>query len=149
MRFASTAVIGLLSSASSSLAATAGIKSQCKEQIYLTVTDSTQQSIQYTIAPNGTYSQPLTGQGNSYGITKSPDYYSSSTPKFVFSWTDSTSDHLTYWSVSSVDGNPLNGTAGEGGFDVIFADPTCPEATTYDGKVHTCPDYNNFVIYLC
>lgn len=149
MRFTTTA-ISLISLASTSLAAaTAGIKSECVDPIYLTVTNSTQQSTQYTIAPNGSYSQPITGQGNSYGITKRPDYYSSSTPKFVFGWTDSTSDNLTYWSVSSVDGNPLNGTAGEGGFNVVFADPTCPEATTYDGQVHTCPDYNSFVIYLC
>ncbi|GAB7352678.1 hypothetical protein MBLNU459_g3040t2 [Dothideomycetes sp. NU459] len=149
MRSVSATILSLLSLASTSFAATAGIKSQCNDQVYLTVTNSTQQSTQYTIAPNGTYSQPLAGSGNSYGITKDPDYYSSSTPKFVFGWTDSTSDQLTYWSVSSVDGNPLVGGAGEGGFNVVFSDPTCSGATTYDGQVHTCPDYNSVVVYLC
>ncbi|GAB7352679.1 hypothetical protein MBLNU459_g3040t1 [Dothideomycetes sp. NU459] len=130
MRSVSATILSLLSLASTSFAATAGIKSQCNDQVYLTVTNSTQQSTQYTIAPNGTYSQPLAGSGNSYGITKDPDYYSSSTP-------------------NSVDGNPLVGGAGEGGFNVVFSDPTCSGATTYDGQVHTCPDYNSVVVYLC
>lgn len=128
-----TATATLIGFASTSLAATAGIKSNCNQPIYLTYTDSDAHITSTTIAINGTYSQTLGGKGNQFGIAKNPDYFTPSTPKLVLGFSDST-DKLTYWSVSTVDGNP------EISFLVSASDTSCSTASTIDSQVHTCTD---------
>lgn len=130
-----TATAALFGLATTSLAATVSVKSQCNQPLYLTYTNSSNFNTQYPIAVNGSYSQPLGGKGNQFGITKDPNYFSASTPKFVFGYSDST-DKLTYWSVSAVDGNPFDGS----NFLVSASEPSCTTASTYDGQVHTCTE---------
>ncbi|KAL1297647.1 hypothetical protein AAFC00_006203 [Neodothiora populina] len=133
----------LLAMGSGALAAVAGVKNLCSTTIYVTVTNSSMMSIQYTIASNGTYSQPLAGMGNQFGITTDPSYYSTQSPKFVFGFSDSTSASLTYWSITSVDGSPFDT------FLVATSEPTCTNATAYDGQVHTCTDTADIAVVLC
>lgn len=128
-----TATATLIGFASTCLAATSGIKNNCNQPIYLTYTDSDADIISTTIAINGTYSQTLGGKGNQFGLTKIADYFTPSTPKLILGFSDST-DLLTYWSVSTVDGNP--GIS----FLVSASDPSCSTASTIDGQVHTCTD---------
>lgn len=135
-----TTSIALLSLASTSVAATVGVVNHCNENVYLTIADASQVSQQYNITVNGNYSQPLVGTNNQFGISKSSDYYAATTAKFIFGYSDDTADALTYWSVSNLNGDPLTGGAGEGGFAVIPSDSSCANTTTYDNKVYTCVD---------
>lgn len=136
-----TVIAPLLISASTSFAATAGVKNNSDKTIFVTVTNSSQTSTEYTIAANGSYSQPLIGMGNVLGVTLDPNYFSSSTKKFIFGYTDSPSAKLSYWTVSNVDGDPFDGSTPDvTKFLVSASDVSCSTASTYDGQVHTCTD---------
>lgn len=143
MRF-NIATATLLSLASTSLAATVGIVSRCNQTTYVTVTNSSQASTQYKIAANGSYNQPLVGTGNAFGITLEANYFVNTTPKLIVGFSDGTTDHLTYWAVSSVDGNPF---AGLNGFVVAPSDPSCTETATLDGQVHVCTDTVSYMLF--
>lgn len=143
MRF-STVTLGLLSATSTALAGTVTIQNNAKEIVYLTETLSDQTSTSSTIAVNASYSEVAAGQGKSLGITLNPNYFSPSTPKLIFGYSVDTMSGLVYWTVSSVDGNPFS--APGDGFNVEPSDPTCTNATTYDGQVHTCGSAANFTL---
>ncbi|KAF1347052.1 hypothetical protein BDV97DRAFT_231835 [Delphinella strobiligena] len=145
MRFNIATAI-LISLASTSFAATVGVVSRCNRTTYVTFTNSAQVSTQYKIAPNGSYNQPLVGTGNAFGITVEANYFVPTTPKLVVGFSVGTTDHLTYWGVTFVDGNPFSGL---NGFVVAPSDPSCTETTTSDGQVHVCTYTANLVIYLC
>lgn len=138
------ATAGLLSLASTALAGNAIVKNNCQEQIFLTITLADQSSTQQAIAGSGgSFSEPISGQGNSFGITKTSDYYSASTPKLIWGFTDSTP--TLYYSVSNVDGDPMSGET----WSVSATDGSCSSISSYDGKVYTCADTNNFTLNLC
>lgn len=143
MRF-SIAAAGLATMVSTALAGNAIVKNNCAEDVYLTITRSDQSSTQYALAADsGTYSETLTGQGNSFGVTKSADYYSASTPKLIWGFSDSAS--TVYYSVSSVDGNPFSGES----FSLSATNTACGTVTAYDGLTYTCADSNDFTLALC
>jgi len=135
---------GLLALTTTAIAGSASVVNRCKEDAFLTVTLSTQQSTTHQIAgSNGSYSEPITGQGNSWGITKTNDYFSASTPKLIWGFSDAAP--TLYYTVSNVDGDPM---AGEG-FNISSTDAGCGSVTSYDGSTHTCSDSNNFTLTLC
>lgn len=143
------ATTALLSLAATSLAALATVDNASGVTIYLTVTNSSQISVEHTIDAGTNYTQPLTGMGNAYGITLAPDYFSLETKKFVLGFTDSSAQNLTYWSVSNVDGNPFDGsTAGVTSFLVDTSFPSCSNTTSYDGAVHVCSDAADLILHV-
>lgn len=148
MRISTVTAAGILSLATTAFAVgNAIVDNDCVESVYLTITRSDQTSTQRTIAgTNGTYSEVLSGQGNSFGVTKSADYWSSTTPKLIFGYSEG-NDGLSYWTVSTVDGDP---TAGEG-WKVAPSVSTCTSATngTMAGQVYTCTNTADLVLTLC
>ena len=139
MRFITTTAI-VVSLVSSSFASTVGVVSRCNQNLYLLVSNSTVAGAPIALAPNGTYSQPLVGSGNQFGVAKDSDYYATTTAKFTFGFSVATDSHLTYWSIGTVNGDPFAGTIGGSGFLVAPSDSTCSIANTFDGQVHTCTD---------
>jgi len=138
------AATSLLSLASIALAGSAIVKNNCKEQVFLTITLADQSSTEQAIAGSGgIYSEPISGQGNSFGITKDSAYYSASTPKLIWGFSDSTP--TLYYSVSSVNGDPMSGET----WTLGAAPGSCASVTSYDGVVHACADSNDFTLTLC
>ena len=89
----------------------------------------------------------MSGAGNSYGITNNTDYYSPTTSKLILGVTDNANMSTYYWSISSVNGSPVAGP--NEGFVVQLDDEDCADATTFDGKVHTCGDVNDIFLFVC
>lgn len=140
----SVAAAGLLALASTALAGNSIVKNNCAEQVYLTITDSSQSSTQYALAGNGgSYSAPISGQGNSFGITKNSDYYSASTAKLIWGFSDT--PPTLYYSVSSVNGDPFSGES----WKLSATDGSCASVSNYDGQTNTCADSNDFTLALC
>ena len=143
MRF-STTLAGLVALASTALAGNAIVQNNCQEDVYLTITRADQSSTQQRLAGNGgRYSEPVSGNGNSFGLTKNADYFSASTPKLIWGFSDS--PPTVYYTVSNVNGDPF---AGEG-FNLAATDAGCGVVTGYDGATHTCADSNDFTLTTC
>ena len=135
----------LLAIASTALAAgTATVQNNCQEQVYLTITRSDQSStIQSLAGSGGLYSEPIANQGNSFGLTKNDQYYSASTPKLIWGFSDAAP--TLYYTVSNVDGDAFAGES----FALSASDAGCGVVSSYDGQVHACDDGNNFTLTLC
>jgi hypothetical protein len=141
MHFTTTVMASILALTSTTFAAQVVIKNNCPQQVYLQITRSDQSSNQLSLAASGgSFSEPLQGQGNSYGLTKSPDYYSPNTPKLIFGVSDS--NGLAYYSLSNVNGDAFDGQ------DVKVQGNGCPTAVD-DGSVKACADANDLVLSLC
>ncbi|GAB7347033.1 hypothetical protein MBLNU459_g3176t1 [Dothideomycetes sp. NU459] len=138
------AAASLLALASTAIAGNAIVQNNCQEQVFLTITLSDQSSTQQALAGSGgMYSEPISGQGKSFGITKSSDYYSDSTPKLIWGFSDSAP--TLYYSVSSVNGDPMSGES----WDLSPSDSSCPSVSDYSGNTETCADSNDFTLTLC
>ncbi|KAI5249776.1 hypothetical protein E4T43_00613 [Aureobasidium subglaciale] len=145
--FALTSAI-FVALASPVLAAFATVQNNCAEPVWITITNTTFQPVQYQIATNGTYTQWRVGTGNAYGLSKTSAYFSTSTPKFTLGFSDSPQDSLLYWSVINANGDPFAGEA----WRISLSDPACTPnlLTGYDGgKVHACGVANNLTVTLC
>jgi hypothetical protein len=143
MRF-SIAITGLATLVSTAIAGTAIVQNNCSEQVFLTITRGDQSSSQKALAGNGgRYSEPISGNGNSFGVTKSSEYYSPNTPKLIWGFSDSAP--TLYYSVSAVDGNPFNGQK----FQLSASDAACGVVNNFDGAVKACADKNDFTLTLC
>jgi len=140
-----TTTTTLLAIASTALAAgTATIQNNCPEQVFLTITRSDQQSTTQSLAGSGgKYSEPISGQGNSFGLTKNDQYFSASTPKLIWGFSDAAP--TLYYTVSNVDGDAFAGEK----FALGASDASCGVVSSYDGSTHTCGDSNNFTLTLC
>jgi hypothetical protein len=142
--YASTVIASVLAIASTALAGSAGIKNNCKQDIFLTTTGPNQKSTQMKIAANGGYfSTPIQGQGNSYGLTKNSDYYSANTPKLI--WGASDSNGVTYYSLNTVNGNPFAGQS----ISLSGNQPGCATITKPDGNTKACTDKADFYLQAC
>ncbi|KAI4775538.1 hypothetical protein E4T52_09512 [Aureobasidium sp. EXF-3400] len=141
---ATTFIASALALASTALAGTAGIKNNCKQDIFLTTTGQNQKSTQLKIAANGGYySTPIQGQGNSYGLSKSADYYSANTAKLI--WGASDSNGVTYYSLNTVNGNPFAGQS----VRLSGSQPGCATITSPDGATKACTDKADFYLQVC
>lgn len=139
-----TIITGLFALASTALAGNAIVANNCAEDVFLTITRSDQSSTQYQLAGNGgSYSEPISGQGNSFGVTKNSNYYSADTPKLIWGFSDSAP--TLYYTVSDVNGDPFAGET----FSLSASDAGCGVVTSYDGQTHTCDDSNDFTLSLC
>ena len=140
MRF-TIAAAGLMTLISTAAAGTVNVVNHCTEQKFLTITRSNQQSSTMAIAGNGgSYKENINGQGNSFGITNNDQYYSASTPKLIWGFSDA--PPTLYYSVSSVNGDPQAG-------ETFSLDSSCGSVTSYDGQVHACDDSGDFTLNLC
>jgi hypothetical protein len=145
MALATTSLVALAGSAS---AAFATVQNICPETVWITITNSTWSPIQYPIPTNGTYAQWRSGTGNAFGLSKTSAYFSTQTPKFTFGFSDSPIDHLLYWSVINVNGDPFAGES----WHISLSDTTCTPnpLSGYDGgAVHACGDAANITVTLC
>ncbi|KAI5207025.1 hypothetical protein E4T39_02056 [Aureobasidium subglaciale] len=137
-------IASILAIASTALAGTAGIKNNCGQDIFLTITHSDQSHSQMSIAANGGYfSEQINGQGNSYGLTKNSDYYSANTPKLI--WGASDSDGTIYYSLNTVNGNPFDGQS----ISLSGNQPGCATITSPDGSTKACTDKADFYLQVC
>ncbi|KAF1826114.1 uncharacterized protein K489DRAFT_291367, partial [Dissoconium aciculare CBS 342.82] len=105
MRF-TVAAASVIAFAASSSASLITVTNNCANSVFLTSTNSAQQ----TNGPNelkagANYVTQIVGQGNSLGVTLNSDYYSPNTAKLILG--TSTASGTLYWSVSSVNGNPF------------------------------------------
>ena len=140
----SVAAAALVTLASTALAGSALVQNNCPEEVYLTITRGDQSSSQLKLAGNGgKYSEPLSGNGNSFGLTKSSDYYSANTPKLIWGFSDAAP--TLYYSVSSVDGDALAGEQ----WQLSASDSGCGVVNSSDGATHACADSNDFTFALC
>ena len=117
------------------------VKNNCGNAVFLTRTGSNQQSSQSQINPGGSYSQTISGQGNSWGVTTSSDYYSPNTAKLIWGWSDSAG--TVYYSLNTVDGSPFSTV------DIVSSDSSCPAVTSPDGKTVTCGDGATLTLNVC
>ena len=130
--------------AATAFAGTANIVNRCHQNAYLTITRSDQTSKTYTLGPNnGQYNEAITGQGNSYGVTLDPNYYSPNTPKLI--WGVSDVPPIFYYSVNTVDGNPFASL----GFNLVTSDNTCSGVSSPDARTRTCGDGAALTLNLC
>lgn len=136
MQLSALALVSAL--ASTAFAGTAVVYNSCGSNIYLTTTDSSQQSTTTTIGPNGSTSATISGSGNSWGVSTNMDFYSSTTPKLIWGFTDTAP--TLYYSVSTVDGNPFSS------FSLSTTDSTCPVITSANGSTVTCGDGATFTL---
>jgi len=135
---------GLLALASTVMAGTAYVRNNCQEQVFLTITRANQQSTTQAIAGSGgLYSEPISGEGNSFGITKNDQYYSPDTPKLIWGFSDAVP--TLYYTISNVDGDPMAGES----FFLSSSQLTCDAVDSYDGATHVCDDSNDFTLTLC
>ncbi|KAF1346151.1 hypothetical protein BDV97DRAFT_401507 [Delphinella strobiligena] len=142
MRF-SVALAGLATLVSTALAGNAVVQNNASEDVYLTITRPDQTSTQQQLAGNGgRYSEPISGTGISFGLTKSSDYYSASTPKLIWGFSDSAP--TLYYSVSSVNGNPFDGES----WSLKATDGSCTVVTSPDSNTYTCADSNDFTLTI-
>ncbi|KAI5209103.1 hypothetical protein E4T39_00962 [Aureobasidium subglaciale] len=145
MHFLALAPATFLALASPALATFATVQNNCAEPVWITITNTTFQTVQYQIATNGTYTQWRVGTGNAYGLSKTSAYFSTSTPKFTLGFSDSPQRPLLYWSVINVDGDPFAGEA----WRISLSDPACTPnlLAGYDGgKVHACEAVTNLTV---
>ncbi|KAI5268551.1 hypothetical protein E4T47_07754 [Aureobasidium subglaciale] len=144
MHFSTFTAASVLALASSALAGKAAVKNNCGQDVYLTITRQDQSHTQQKLAANGGYfSEQLSGQGNSYGLTKNQDYYSANTPKLI--WGASDSAGVVYYSLNNVDGNPFNGQS----VRLTGNQANCPAVTSVDGSTKACSNSNDFTLTLC
>jgi len=135
------AVASLMALISTVAAGSISVTNNCAETKFLTITRSDQSSTTQALAGvGGYYQEPVSGQGNSFGITNNDQYYSADTAKLILGTSDA--PPTLYYTVSSVNGDPQ---AGEG-FN-LYND--CGTVSTYDGQVHTCSDSGLFQLVLC
>jgi hypothetical protein len=57
----------------------------------------------------GNWTSPILGSGNSLGVARTDQYWSTNTSKLI--WGTSTDANALYWTVSNVDGDPFAGGA--------------------------------------
>ena len=144
MHFSTATAAGLPTLATTALAGTANVVNQCKENVFLTITTGNQQTTTRQIAGSGgRYSAPVSGQGNSWGVTKKSDYYSASTPKLIWGFSDA--PPTLYYTVSQVNGDAFAGQS----FKLSASDAKCGTVSGYDGRTRTCADSNSFTLQLC
>ena len=150
MRF-TVAAASVIAFAASSSASLITVTNNCANSVFLTSTNSAQQ----TNGPNelkagANYVTQIVGQGNSLGVTLNSDYYSPNTAKLMLG--TSTASGTLYWSVSSVNGNPF---AAPSKFSITSPssssnDNACGSADSPDGSVKGCADNNvNLRLTLC
>lgn len=147
MHIIASATSAILALAGSASAAFATVQNNCPETVWITITNSTWQPVQYPIPVNGTYTQWRSGIGNAYGLSKTSAYFSPSTPKFTLGFSDS-ADHLLYWSLINASGDPFAGQP----WRISLSEPSCSPnpLTAYDGGlVHACGDTSNLTVTVC
>lgn len=147
MHFTSVAALTLSLATTALSVGTVSVLNQCSTPIYLTITRQDQSTTQYELNSTVEYSEIIAGSGNSYGVTNTSDYYSSTTAKLILGVSDDPSSKLVYWSVSSVDGNPV---ANDGGFSVSAPGPqACSGTNSLNGQVYACSDTNSLQLVAC
>lgn len=141
MQLQTLALISALSA--TAFAGTAVVTNKCSQDVFLTITRSDQTSQTYDIQSGISYSETISGQGNSFGVTLSSDYYSPNTPKLIWGFSDVSP--TLYYSVSTVDGNPF----GSLGFGLVVSDNSCSGVASADSRTRTCEDGATFTLNLC
>jgi len=141
MHFSTITVASILALASSAVAGRAVVHNNCDQDLYLTIARGNgARPPQVKIPKNGgEWSEDYQGVGNSLGITKNANFYSASTPKLVFGYSDQ--PPTVYYSVSNQDGNiglpwHLDGSG------------SCPDFKTVSGT-KACGDNEWLYLYVC
>ncbi|KAK6439288.1 hypothetical protein LTR95_004506 [Oleoguttula sp. CCFEE 5521] len=139
MQITATALSAILTLATSTHALShQAVLNICNETLYLTYINSNKPTAgPFPLLAFANTELPITGVGNSLGVSKSDQYWSPQTPKLILG--TSTDNGILYWSVSYVDGDPFAGQKVAVTSAGRVAD-VCQNSTGYDGKVHACQD---------
>lgn len=127
--------------AATALAGSASVVNKCNHDIFLTISEPNKASTQHTIKAGAKFTQPVVGSGNSWGLTNNANYYSASTPKLIWGWSDSS--NTVYYSVNTVDGNPYSK------FSLNTNDSKCSNVNSPDARTRTCPSSADFTLTTC
>ncbi|KAK5127220.1 hypothetical protein LTR85_008582 [Meristemomyces frigidus] len=138
----------LLAYATSAYATNYIVKDYCTENVFLFFANSSLTTEPFELASGEAYTHDITGSGISVGVVKNADdYWSATGPKLILGTTANETEAELYWTVSSVDGDPMKGE----GFSVTSdgrVPNVCGNATSYDGLVHACADDGNVTLSL-
>ncbi|KAF2221088.1 hypothetical protein BDZ85DRAFT_23949 [Elsinoe ampelina] len=143
MQLTTTLTLLTAALASTAAAGNAVVWNRCTDTIYLTITRANQQSTTRPIASGQRYTETIANQGNSFGVTRNPDYFSPNTPKLI--WGFSNAPPTLYYSVSQVNGDPFAGAK----FRLKSSDGNCQAITGYDGRTRTCGSNNDYTLVAC
>jgi hypothetical protein len=146
MHFVAT-ITATLAVASSALAlGQAKVVNNCKSSVWLTINRPGVFGQAKEFKSKATYHETYKGTGNSIGITKSSDFYSASTPKLIFGYSDQSP--TVFYSVAAQDGAPSFGSPSPG--FKLTATGNCPGSNGYNnGKTLTCSDAQSITVTLC
>lgn len=100
MHFLNTITFGVAALAASASASSLEVNNYCSQSLWLNFVNSSQGYSQTELKSGTAFLQDISGKGNSLGVTKSSDYYSSKTAKFILGTT--IDNALLWWSVSNV-----------------------------------------------
>ena len=94
-------VAGLAALATSVSGSSVLLMNNCADSVWLTFVNSTQVAQgPFEVPSYKSFEEAIVGDGNSYGVSMSNDYYSSDVPKLILG--ASSDDGTLYWSVSDV-----------------------------------------------
>ena len=148
MRGFALAATGLLAYATAAFATNYIVKDYCQEDVFLYFADPTTTTGPFELASGQAYVHNITGEGISVGVVKNAnDYWSSNGSKLILGMSASEAQGVLYWSLTSVNGDPMKGET----FGVTSDGETidvCGHATAYDGQVHGCADNGNVTLTL-
>ena len=148
MRSFTIATAGLLAYATSAFATDYIVKDYCRENVFLYLANASATTGPFELASGTAFIHNITGEGISVGVVKNVnDYWSASGPKLVLGASASASQAVLYWTINSVNGDPMKGET----FSVTSegkVDDVCGHATSYDGQVHACADDGHVTLTL-
>lgn len=146
-----TTAISLLVYATSAYATDYIVKDSCPENVFLYFADSSETMGPFELPSSEAYIHNISGSGLSVGVVKnSEDYWSATGPKLIFGVTANQTEAELYWTISSVDGDPMQGESFSVTSDGRVSN-VCGNATSYSTEVHACADDGNvtLTLWLC
>lgn len=146
MHFFITIAAGLALISSALATGQAKVVNNCAYPIYITINRPGVFGTAKKFNAHSTYSEAIKGTGNSIGITKNANFYSSGTPKLILGYSDQSP--TLYYSVNHQDGT-LTFASPSPGFK-LTANGGCPGSNGYNnGKTLTCNNKNSILVTLC
>lgn len=100
MHYATFTAAGLATIAASVSASSVQVNNYCDTPCWITLVNSTYGSSQFELGSGQAWVENISGAGNSLGLTKTADYWSSSTPKLILGTTIDSAK--LWWSVNDV-----------------------------------------------
>ncbi|KAK5693172.1 hypothetical protein LTR97_010648 [Elasticomyces elasticus] len=119
------------------------IKNNCPQTVYIVYSNEQYKSASATLSSGKGLGIILSGLGYSVGLSKDPNFYSTSVPKLILGYSVNSDQDLIYYSLAPDFGNPLQGQS------VSIAGDGCPSVNSADGKTYACAVTRALTYTLC